>query len=162
MGSYLHKTRGADVERGTRTDATWHARPRGSAARPHTRRWLGHVARPRESTRTPGWRHAAVWEACEWWAHGSVGPCNSIGAVTQRRYFAPSFILVYPFIFLRVGLCPLNLKFAGHVDASRALDVSASNEARRPCGLESTRSSLEACALNRVLDHVSETSDAWD
>ena len=89
-----------------------------------------------------------------------MGPCNSIGAVTQRRYSAPSFILFYPFIFLRVGLCPLNLKFSRHVDASRALDVSASNEACRPCGLESTRSSLEARALNRVLDHVSETSDA--
>ena len=86
-----------------------------------------------------------------------MGPGNSIGAVTQRRYSALSFILVYPFLFLRVGLCPLNLKFAAHVDASRALDVSASNEVHSSCGSESTRSSSEARALNGAVDHVSET-----
>ena len=57
------------------------------------------------------------------------------------HYFAPSFILVHPFLFLRVGLCLLNLKFAGHVDTSCALDISTSNEARRSCGPESTQSS---------------------
>ena len=60
-----------------------------------------------------------------------MGPCNSIGAVTQRRYSTPCFILAHPFLFLRVGLYPLNLKFVGHVDALRALDVIASNEAHR-------------------------------
>ena len=88
-----------------------------------------------------------------------MGPSNSIGAVTQRHYSAPSFILVHPFLFLRVGLCPLNFKFAEHMDASRALDVSASNEARRSCGPESTQSSSKARALNGAIDRVSETSD---
>ena len=91
-----------------------------------------------------------------------MGPGNSIGAVTQRRYSAPSFILVHPFLFLRVGLCPHNLKFARHMDASRPLDVSASYEARRLCGPESTRSSSKAHAPNGAVDHVSETSNALD
>ena len=30
-GFYLHRTRGADVARGTRMDATWYTRPRGGA-----------------------------------------------------------------------------------------------------------------------------------
>ena len=56
--------RGAEVVRGTRTDAMRHARPRGRATRAHAWRrwrtgcadaWLG----PRESTRTPGWPHVA-------------------------------------------------------------------------------------------------------
>ena len=37
--------READVARGTRADATRHARPRGRAARAYARpRWRGHVA----------------------------------------------------------------------------------------------------------------------
>ena len=144
------------------TRTTWHTRPRGNATRTHVRRWRRHVAMPRESTWMPGWRHVAVWEACEWWAHGLVGPCNGIGAVTQRRYFAPCFILIHLFLFLHVGLGPLNLKFVGHVDASRALDASTSNEASQSCEPESTRSSSKARALNGVVDRVSETSDASD
>ena len=57
---YLHKTRGADVARGTRADATWHARPRGSATRTHALRWHGRVAGPHKSMRTPGWCHVVV------------------------------------------------------------------------------------------------------
>ena len=58
---------GANVARGTRADATWHARPRGRAGEP-TRHasdakvrtgganaWQG----PRESTRMPEWCHVA-------------------------------------------------------------------------------------------------------
>ena len=50
--------RGADVVRGTRTDVTRHARPRGRAVRAHAaRRWYTGSADawqgPRESTRTP-------------------------------------------------------------------------------------------------------------
>ena len=52
------------MEHGTRADATWHARPRGRASRAHAApRWRGGGADawqgPRESTRTPGWRHVA-------------------------------------------------------------------------------------------------------
>ena len=97
---------------GTRPDATWHARPRGSATRAHesacvARRWRGCVAGPRESTRTPRWHHMAESQAGRWWAHGLVGPGKSIGAVTQRRYAALPYILTYPTNFLRVGLCSL-------------------------------------------------------
>ena len=46
-GLYLHRTRGADVARETRADATWHARPRGSATQTHARRWRERVAGPR-------------------------------------------------------------------------------------------------------------------
>ena len=66
-GLFLHRTRGADVtEQRTRADATWHARPRGSATRAHAsacmaQRWRRRVAGPRESMRTPGWRlHGSV------------------------------------------------------------------------------------------------------
>ena len=34
-----------------------------------------------------------------------MGPGKSIGAVTQRRYAAPHFILTNSLHFLRVGLC---------------------------------------------------------
>ena len=62
--------RSPDVARGTRTDPTHHARPRGIATRAHVWRtwhiggadtWQG----PRESTRTPEWRHVAGGLACE-------------------------------------------------------------------------------------------------
>ena len=67
---------GADVARGTRADATWHARPRGIAARAHmTHRWRRRVAGPGKSTRMPRWRHVARESdrAFEWRAHGLVG-----------------------------------------------------------------------------------------
>ena len=57
-GVYLSQEPRADVaRRGTRANATWHARPRGSAAWTHmsacmARRWRGCVAGPHESTRT--------------------------------------------------------------------------------------------------------------
>ena len=52
--------RGADVTHGTRAGATWHARPRGRAARAHAVQggadaWHG----PRESMQTLEWRHVA-------------------------------------------------------------------------------------------------------
>ena len=55
-----------------------------------------------------------------------------------------------------------NLLNTRHVAASRALDVSASNEARQSRGIESTRSSSEARASNGAVDRVSETSDDRD
>ena len=75
----------------------------------------GHVAhrvrtrgrRPRVSTRTPvraprgerGWRVRVLGRG-----HGLVGPGDSIGAVTQRRYRGPLFYRkIFPF-FLCVGL----------------------------------------------------------
>ena len=55
--------------RGTRADATWHARPRGRATRAHAGAyvalmWHRHVARPHESTRMPAWhlRGESVFE----------------------------------------------------------------------------------------------------
>ena len=39
---------------GTNADATWHARPRGSATQTHAQMWRGHVARRGESMGTPG------------------------------------------------------------------------------------------------------------
>ena len=49
---------------------------------------------------------------------------------------------------------------AGRVVASRALDVSASNDTRRLSRPESTQSSSGAHMLNEAIDRVSETSDA--
>ena len=40
---------------GTRADATWHTKPRGSATWTHALMWRGRAVGPRESTRTPGW-----------------------------------------------------------------------------------------------------------
>ena len=52
---------GADMARGSRADATWHARPRGNAARAHAAPKCVEVALTRgRATRTPGWRHVAV------------------------------------------------------------------------------------------------------
>ena len=117
-GFILHRTRGTDVAcethvaRGTRADATWHARPRGRAAWAHAEpRWREGGADswhgPRKSTQTPGWHHVASEGASRWRAHGLVGPGWSIGAVTQMRYFAPAYILTFSSLFLRVGLCSL-------------------------------------------------------
>ena len=66
--------KGVILSRGTYADATWHARPRGRATRTHAsaymaRRWCRHVAVPRESMWTLGWRHLVV---CEGFA--SEGP----------------------------------------------------------------------------------------
>ena len=71
--------------RGTRVDATRHARPRGRAARTHiARRWRGRVAgatRVHADARVvPRGRGAGIWRA-----HGLVGPGNRIGVVTQLR-----------------------------------------------------------------------------
>ena len=102
---YLHMTRGVDVAHGTRADATWHARPRGSVTRTHVLRWHERVAGPCKSTLTPGCRHVVVWEAGRWWAHGLVGPSKSIGAVTQSCYATLPYILTKFTDFFRVGLC---------------------------------------------------------
>ena len=99
-GLFLHRTRGADVVRETRADATWHARPHGSATLTHAWRWRDHASphgRPGGTT----WR----WERlASDGPTGIVGPGNSIGTVTQRRYFAPPFILAKSPLFLCVGL----------------------------------------------------------
>ena len=54
----------------THVNATWHARPRGSATQTHTRRWRGRLAGPRESTQMPEWRHMAR----EWLGLRVMGP----------------------------------------------------------------------------------------
>ena len=71
--------RRADVARGTRTDATQQARPRGRATRAHARhRWrMGGADTwkwPRESTRTPEGAPRGRVGAGIWRAHGLVGP----------------------------------------------------------------------------------------
>ena len=130
-GVYLERTHRADVaRRGTRVDATWHARPRGSATRTHestcvARRWHGRVARPRESMRTPGW-HLCGERVTGLASDGPtsiVGPGYSIGAVTHLRYIALSFIRTFFAYFFCVGLCSLlNIYFARHVEEQGVLD----------------------------------------
>ena len=99
---------------GTCADATWQARPRGSATRIHASTcmaqwWCGRVARPRESTRTPEWHlrgmqsNGLVGDG----PTGIVGPSYSIGLVTHLRSIAPPFILANSVYFLCVGLCSL-------------------------------------------------------
>ena len=66
------------MARGTRADATRHARPRGRAAQAHVRRrwrtWRGHVAGGHVGQRgrpcgAPRGRGVGIWRA-----HGLVGP----------------------------------------------------------------------------------------
>ena len=77
------------------------AAPRGPTCWGGTDAWQGHAS-PRER---PGGAMWHEWWAGRWWAHGLVGPGKSIGAVTQRRYTAPRFILTCSIDFLYVGLC---------------------------------------------------------
>ena len=100
--------------RGTRVDATWHARPRGSATRTHTSAcmglmWRGCVAGLGVPMKTPGWRlHGKrVFELASDEPMGIVGPSKFIRAVTQSLHFFPPFIRRFSFLFLCVGLCSL-------------------------------------------------------
>ena len=80
-------------------------------------------------------------EAGVWRAHRSVGPGESIGAVTQRCYRGLPFILVVFLFLFRVGLCSAESLFcAGHVAALWASAVIAGHSSR---GLGSTRSSIK-------------------
>ena len=65
-GSYLHKTCGANVARGTRMDVTWHTRPRGRAARAHAALgWRGGGADAWQGHASPRGRlSGATWQ-CE-------------------------------------------------------------------------------------------------
>ena len=101
-GLYLHKTRGADMARGTREDATWHARPRGCATRTHAQMWRGHVAGPRESMRTPGWcLHGSVrgWQVMGPWVSGLR--LDSWGG-NANALFRP---ILYTYLFHRFPPC---------------------------------------------------------
>ena len=68
FSSLRTQQRGDEVANGTRTDATWHARPRGRATRAHVRRRCrtrrGHVAQghvgPGGSMQTPA--RGATWQ----------------------------------------------------------------------------------------------------
>ena len=52
-----------------------------------------------------------------------MGPGKIVGAVTQKRFTAPQFILINVQNFLRVGLCPTRiLSYAGHVATQWASD----------------------------------------
>ena len=98
--------------RGTHADVTWHTRPRGSATQTHVsacmaRRWHERMARPRESTRMPGWRlHGErVTGLASDGPADIVGPSYSIGVVTHLRYIPLSFIPTFFAYFFCVGLC---------------------------------------------------------
>ena len=103
----------ADVARGTRADATRHARPRGRAARgprgelgwPELA-WTcgrGHAS-PRGCTRGC---HVASGEAGSWRAPGLVGLGEIIGEEMQICTAPLPFICANFFLFLHVGLCPV-------------------------------------------------------
>ena len=77
------------------------AAPRGPTGGGGTDTWQGHAS-PRGRPSGATWRCERLASDG---AHGLVGPGKSIGAVTQRRYAAPHFILAKLFLFLRVGLC---------------------------------------------------------
>ena len=73
-------------------------------------------------------------------------------------------LLYSPFLFFSSvwDYVPVRFLNARRVAASRAFDVSVSNDARRSCRPKSTRSSSGAHELNGAVDRVSETSDASD
>ena len=135
------------VRCGTCADATWHARPRGSATRTHASAcmawwWRGRVAGPHESTQMPTWRlHGMRWAG---WGSNAIA------------LFRPTF---YTYQFPSFPPCgtmfPINLFFAGHVAKQGASDEIAWIKVRRSRGLESTRSPSEARAPKRTVDRVS-------
>ena len=90
------------------------------------------------------------------------GPWLYIGAVMHLHYAATPFILTLSLFSFVWDYVPVRFFNARHLEASRALDVSAPNDVRRSCGPESTRSSSRARALNGAVDRASETSDASD
>ena len=74
--------------RGTHADATWHARPRGSATQTHASACValmrrGRVARPRGHLRGACGARGIVFGLAGDGPTDIVDPSNSIGAVTQ-------------------------------------------------------------------------------
>ena len=103
----------ADVaRRGTYADATWHARPRGSATKTHPSAcvalmWCRHHASPRGCLGGAYVARGIVFGLAGDGPTGIVGPGYSIEAVTHLRYIAPRFILANSIYFLCVGLWSL-------------------------------------------------------
>ena len=137
-------------------------------------RGMGHVAEPREPTRTPAWcwcgaartrggatrAHADAWVAPtgreEWLGWKVMGPGEFIGAVTQWLKSLPPFIHTFSAYFFLWDYVPYNFEIAGHVESRGTLDAIASTEVRRSCGLGSTRLSSQARAQRRTVDRVSD------
>ena len=120
-GGYFPQEPRADVAwQGTRTDATWHARPCGSATQTHAsacvaQRWRGRVAGPREPTQMPGWRLYGRRWAGRWWAHGYSGPRLDSWGGNANALEHLSFYTRLFWSFLPCGT-NLFLKFTGHVE----------------------------------------------
>ena len=138
------------MARGTPTDATRHARPRGRAARAHVRRrWRtgrGHVAGGHAGPRRcPG---GATWQR-GWHVKGPrvSGPWLEYWGGNAIALNRPLFNRKILHFFFCVGLCSRGFSFADDMPAPQALDLLAR---RRLRGLESTRSSIRVCALNPV------------
>ena len=109
--------RGADVARGTHTDAMWHARPRGRATRAHA----AHRCRgcPGGTTWREGWqvkgpRVSGLWLV--YWGGNA------------RALFRPTLYTRQLPKFLPCGaMFPRNSLYARHVAEGDALDTIASN-----------------------------------
>ena len=125
------------MARGTRADATRHARPRGRAARAHvSRRWRtgpGHTAGGHADARVgrhmaDGWLVKGPWVSGPWleyWGSNAIA--------LNRPPILPRYVLLFPPCGTKV---PRSLTFAGHVAAPRTLDLQVSTEKRRYDGLE--------------------------
>ena len=100
---YLHRTRRAEMARGTRANATWYARPRGSATRTQVQRWPERVARPCESTQTPGWHHVVVWGGWQVKAPQVSGPWLDSWGTNARALFRPTLYTWVLWIFSPCG-----------------------------------------------------------
>ena len=75
--------RGADVARGTYTDTTRHARPRGRAARAHAaRRWHAGAHRRRRRMAGATQVHADAWVAPH--GRGHASPRGCLGGATWQ------------------------------------------------------------------------------
>ena len=103
-------TRGVQDHRADATRPWGHvAGPRVAHARRRWRTGRGHVAGghacPRVHANARVGRHVAG-RVGRWRAHGLVGPCKIVGAVTRKRYTAPYFMLDVLYLFFRVGLYP--------------------------------------------------------
>ena len=101
------------MARGTRVDATRHARLRGRPAQGpgSADTWRG----PRESTRTPEWRHVAVGG---WHLEGPQvsGPWLGVWGGNAIAFSRPTFYTRDSLPFLPCGtMFPWKFSFAGHV-----------------------------------------------
>ena len=125
----IYIKKGGNLSCGTRADATWHARPRGTTMPTQVSacvvwRGRGRVAGPRESMRTHGWRHVA-WGLHGWQMMGPrvSGPRWVVWGGNAKLTFWLTFYTRVFWKFLSCGtMFPLHLFFVGHVAEHCALD----------------------------------------